>query len=147
MSSKQEHEEYLMDKRSEAQWNRAYAEESDRKEKGVKNLLELAGKAADEDEMYVQAMKESEALDEAYGEAFSCLSEGNSFDEDVQRLVNVSRKVMSQLPTNHPLYVKLADAIANVEEHFLEETEDPRAMGWVDDKGRCVQTISIIRSS
>lgn len=119
----QTHEEYLDDKRSEAQWDHAYADDSDRMEREEEARLEAA---------YEEAKKEEDALNEAYREADE--EEYPCWENDVEYLISVCGEVLKSMDKKHPLYEKLSNALENVYE--WGDTNDPRAMGWVDDKGR-----------
>jgi hypothetical protein len=58
---------------------------------------------------------------------------GESFESDVAALTRAIRKYLDAELRSAPL-VELFAALENVEAWY--EDDDPRSMGWVDDKGR-----------
>jgi hypothetical protein len=86
-------------------------------------------------EQATQLLAEAQALDEAYA---SATGPAEAYDRDLRALVDAARNVIENWPTS-----KLADSVNDLEgaleqfEPWLDEqTDDPRANGWVDDKGR-----------
>lgn len=85
-----------------------------------------------------QLLAEAKALDEAYASA----GEGYSYDHDLLAVVQALRDMVqcfdvSDAPdhTDHEIWVAAKAALEQFEP-WLEQDEDPRSMGWVDDKGR-----------
>ena len=71
-------------------------------------------------------------VDKCYQES----GDAEAFDNDVKRLVALCNKLTQGGfilgDNNHEALVNAADAV----EAWFDETDDPRANGWVDDKGR-----------
>jgi hypothetical protein len=85
-------------------------------------------------------LAEAKALDEAYASAADNPAE--AYNRDLLALVQALRDMVqcfdvSDCP-DHTEYQTWLDAKAALEqfEPWLEQDEDPRSMGWVDDKGR-----------
>lgn len=83
-------------------------------------------------------LEDAKELDEAYASVDS----GEAYDRDLMSLVQAVR-VLVNLHDN-PMHVQdrvrepLATLSAALDqfEPWLEQDDDPRSMGWVDDKGR-----------
>lgn len=79
-----------------------------------------------------QRLSDAQALDEAYA---SATGSAEAFDRDLLALVNAAHDVVSQtLNEACPEIVALKDALEQFEP-WLDGDEDPRSMGWVDDRG------------
>lgn len=83
-------------------------------------------------------LKESQELDALHAE----LGEAEAYDRDLLDLVQAVRVIVNL--HDNPMYVqdRVREPLANLAaaldklEPWLEEDDDPRAMGWVDDRGR-----------
>jgi len=82
----------------------------------------------DYDTWVAEVMKKDKELSEAYACADD--SPGERYDKDLIALVNAARQVAEDFDLRH-----LREAVEQFEP-WLEQDEDPRSMGWVDDKGR-----------
>ena len=76
-----------------------------------------------------QLLAEAKELDEAYASVDS----GEAYDRDLMSLVQAARDIVANpAPMNVDALQKAIDQF----EPWLEQDDDPRSMGWVDDKGR-----------
>lgn len=75
---------------------------------------------------------ELEHIDQAHDEYLAGTDKAAQYDHDLIDLVTAARAVVNAGPD---LYPDLAAALDQFEP-WLEEDDDPRSMGWVDDKGR-----------
>lgn len=62
------------------------------------------------------------------------MSEEDQFNSDVRRLMVAANAALQELPQGSFSYGRLRDALEQLEPWF--ESNDPRDMGWVDDRGR-----------
>lgn len=87
-----------------------------------------------------QFLTESNALDEAYASADS--SSAEQYNRDLRALTAAARAVTNGRHFGSPAAMKqaldfLVEALDQFEPWLYEDDDqDPRAMGWVDDKGR-----------
>lgn len=104
----------------------------------------------EQDNPYNQWMKEigmSSEIFDAMGDwptvpedAFDGLGEAESFDRDLMALVSALRALLRDMET--PRTRRATDAWTEARraldqfEPWLEQDNDPRSMGWVDDRGR-----------
>jgi hypothetical protein len=78
-------------------------------------------------------LAEAKELDEAY----AIISEIGGYDRDLVALVEAAKAVLNNRDPS--LAAQIEFALGRAIEQFepwLEQDEDPRSMGWVDDKGR-----------
>ena len=77
-------------------------------------------------------------INECHAQAYDQETEEQQFYGSVQHLLRVVNRVISQRPDcfkiKHDDFVALIEAAADVEPWF--EDNDPRSMGWVNDKGQ-----------
>ena len=105
----------------------------------------LTAQIAEHDRQYDEAFPDSDkllaevkALDEAYASA----GEAEAYDRDLLAVVQALRDMvqcfdLSDAPQHNDLEIWVAAKAALEQfEPWLEQDEDPRSMGWVDDKGR-----------
>jgi hypothetical protein len=69
-------------------------------------------------------------LDDCYAEAYAELS----YEDDLNRLLSFCNKLTQQFPQAgwRDELINLVDKV----ESYSDEVDDPRANGWVDDRGR-----------
>jgi hypothetical protein len=79
-------------------------------------------------------LAQAKALDEAYA---SATGPAEAFDKDLVALVRVARTLHNACKRDG-IRITENDALGEALEQFepwLEEDNDPRSMGWVNDKG------------
>jgi hypothetical protein len=79
-------------------------------------------------------LRDCNALDDAYAQAET----QGSMEDDLARLIEVVNEITQNAP-RYNIPTELMDRLINsadAVEAWMEETDDPRANGWVDDRGR-----------
>ena len=96
----------------------------------------MATKLNDDHSNADQVLAEANALDEAYA---SATGPAEAYDRDLLTLVQAAQaavKMHAALKVEGDEVKDLAAALEAFEPWLEQEDNDPRAMGWVDDKGR-----------
>lgn len=98
---------------------------------GCQTREENAAEAARDE---ARLLAEANALDEAYADAvaFDGKMQAEAYDKDLRALVAAARQVAEDFDLRHLM------AVVEQFEPWLdgEDSQDPRANGWVDDKGQ-----------
>jgi len=84
------------------------------------------------EEQTAQLLTEVKELDEAYA---SACGPAEAYDRDLVALVNAVREALKDRVILTWGGEELKAALEQFEP-WLEQDEDPRSMGWVDDRGR-----------
>ena len=78
-------------------------------------------------------LADANALDELYA---SATGPGEAYDNDLLALVSAAHAVVGCTSEHRAMAIAALDAALQAFEPWLEQDEDPRSMGWVDDRGR-----------
>lgn len=93
----------------------------------------VATKLNDDHSNAGQVLAECAALDEAYASA----GEAEGYDRDLLALMAAAEEVTAKYaPTHGCTAINRLRAALEQFQPWLEQDDDPRSMGWVDDKGR-----------